>query len=419
MSASGPVPTTSPAAGRAVFASPFQRLNDLVAGIQPGKPPIVMAVGEPRHPVPGFVGPVLAGEIDGFGRYPAIKGTDAFRAAVAGWLGRRYGIEGRIDPATMVLPLNGSREGLFFAALEARMSTAKSVPNPAILVPNPFYQAYAAGCVAAGCEPVLVAAGAATGFLPDPDALDPALLARTVAMFFASPANPQGAVVSREGWQSLIELARRHDFVLLADECYSEIYRDRPPAGVLEAAAAMDGGFDRVVAFNSLSKRSNLPGLRCGFAAGDPAFLQRWAAFRNMAAPQVPNPVQAVAVAALADEVHVIENRRLYNAKYEAAERILGPRFGAVTPPGGFFLWLDVGHLAADGRDGGENAALALWREAGVRTVPGGYLAAAGPDGRNPGADFLRVAMVDDLALTEEGLRRIAAVLAPPGHPSE
>jgi aspartate/methionine/tyrosine aminotransferase len=188
----------------------------------------------------------------------------------------------------------------------------------------------------------MVPATAATGFLPDPAALAPDLLARVVAMYFASPANPQGAVVSLEGWQSLISLARRHDFMLLADECYSEIHRGRPPAGVLEAALAMGGGFDRVVTFNSLSKRSNLPGLRCGFAAGDPDFLGPWSAFRNMAAPQVPNPMQAVAVAAYADEAHVAENRALYDAKYAVAERILGPRFGTVTPEGGFFLWLDV-----------------------------------------------------------------------------
>lgn len=395
----------------AVFNSPFQRLATLLEGIAPGRPPIVMAVGEPRHPVPGFVAPVLARETAGFGRYPAIKGTDEFRRAVAGWLGRRYALEGRIDPESMILPLNGSREGLFFAAIEARMSSRKTVSNPAILVPNPFYQAYAAGTVAAGCEAVMVPATAATGFLPDPASLDERLLARTVAMFFASPANPQGAVVSLDGWKALIECARRHDFMLFADECYSEIYRTAPPAGVLEAAAAMGGGFDRVIAFNSLSKRSNLPGLRCGFAAGDPAFLTRWTAFRNMAAPQVPGPLQAVAVAAFGDEGHVEENRRLYNAKYEAAERILGGRFGPVTPQGGFFLWLDVSGLREGALEPGEAAALRLWREAGVRTVPGGYLAAVGADGVNPGADFLRIAMVDDLATTQEGLRRVVDCL--------
>lgn len=407
---------TAAPASSSVFESPFQRLAALLEGIAPGRPPLVMAVGEPKHPVPGFVGPVLAANLAGFGRYPAIRGTDAFRAAVAGWLDRRYGLAGAVDPATMILPLNGSREGLFFAAVEARMGATKRPERPAILIPNPFYQAYAAGCVAAGCEPVMVPAGPETGFLPDPAALDAALLDRTVAMFFASPANPQGSVVSADGWKSLIGLARRHDFMLLADECYSEIYRAEPPAGILAAARDLGDGFGRVVAFNSLSKRSNLPGLRCGFAAGDPDFLRRWAAFRNMAAPQVPEPVQAVAVAAYADEAHVEENRRLYNAKYALAERILGPRFGAVTPAGGFFLWLDVAGLAPRpdeaGRDPGEIAALRLWREAGLRVVPGSYLAAIGPDGSNPGADYLRIALVDDLAATEDGLTRVMDILA-------
>ena len=402
-----PRPTTSPtSAGSAAFTSPFQRLNTLLEPIAPGGSPLNLTVGEPKHPFPDFVGPALAGALDGFGRYPPIKGTDAFRQAVADWLEARYGLGGRIDPAAMILPLNGSREGLFYAAIEARMSMRKAVDRPAILFPNPFYQAYAAGAVASGAEPVMLDAGPETGFLPDLDRLDPALLARTVAVYFASPANPQGAVASTAAWTRLIELARQHDFMLFADECYSEIYRSTPVPGVLEAAAALSGDFSHVLTFNSLSKRSNLPGLRCGFTAGDPGFLTRWAAFRNMAAPQVPSPIQAVAVAAFRDEAHVEENRRLYNAKYAAAERILGTRYGYETPEGGFFLWLD---MAAHG--GGEAATIKLWREAGVRVVPGGYLSAAGPDGHNPGDRYLRVAMVDDLAATEDALSRIVATL--------
>lgn len=389
------------------FASPFQRLADLLAPFQPGRAPINMTVGEPRHPVPGFVAPVLAREIDGFGRYPAIKGTDAFRKAVGAWLDRRYGLSGAVDVERGILPLNGSREGLFYAALEARRRFSKAVERPAILLPNPFYQAYAAGAVAAGCEPVMLDAGPETGFLPDLDALPDDLLDRTVALYYASPANPQGAVASRADWLKVIAKARAHGFRLFADECYSEIYRgEAAPDGVLAAAATTAEGFAGVVTFNSLSKRSNLPGLRCGFAAGDVDFLERWVAFRNMAAPQVPTPLQAVAVAAFGDEAHVVENRRLYDAKFAAAERILGPKFGSVTPAGGFFLWLDV---SAHG--GGEAAALKLWREAGVRSIPGGYLSAEGPDGTNPGAPYLRLALVDSLALTEEALGRILETL--------
>ena len=389
------------------FVSPFQRLNDLLAPHSPGRAPINLTVGEPRHAVPGFVGPVLAREIDGFGRYPAIRGTDAFRGAVGAWLDRRYGLDGAVDVEHGILPLNGSREGLFYAAIEAARRSPKRAGRPAILLPNPFYQAYAAGAVAAGCDAVMIDAGPETGFLPDLAALPEELLARTVALYYASPANPQGAVASRADWRAVIELCRAHDIRLFADECYSEIYRgDRAPDGVLAAARETAAGFSGVVAFNSLSKRSNLPGLRCGFAAGDPDFLRTWVAFRNMAAPQVPGPVQAVAVAAYGDETHVIENRRLYDAKYAAAERILGSRYGYATPAGGFFLWLDV---AAFG--GGEAAALNLWKAAGLRTIPGGYLSGTGEDGRNPGERYLRVAMVESLALTEEALTRIVETL--------
>lgn len=391
----------------AAFVSPFQRLADLLAPHAPGAAPINLTVGEPRHAVPGFVGPVLAREIDGFGRYPAIKGTDAFRRTVADWLAARFGLaDGTVDVERGILPLNGSREGLFYAALEARRRWRGTSDRPAILLPNPFYQAYAAGAVAAGCEAVMIDAGPETGFLPDLAALPEDLLARTVALYYASPANPQGAVASRADWTAAIALARRFGFMLFADECYSEIYREgRRPDGVLAAAEAT-GGLARVVAFNSLSKRSNLPGLRCGFAAGDPDFLAAWVGFRNMAAPQVPGPVQAVAVAAFSDEAHVAENRRLYDAKFAAAERILGTRWGYETPAGGFFLWLDVAALG-----GGETVALRLWKEAGVRTIPGGYLSGTGPSGQNPGERYLRIAMVESLALTEEALTRIVATL--------
>lgn len=385
--------------------SPFQRLAGLIAGSTPGRPAIDLTIGEPKHPVPALVSTVLAAANADFGRYPPIRGTDAFRAAVAGWLERRHGLSTPIDRQRGVLPLNGSREGLFFAAFEAmRHRPAGKGDRPAILFPNPFYAVYAAGAEAAGAEPVMLRAEPRTGFLPDIAGLSDDLLARTVAIYYASPANPQGAVASSDAWDRLLDLADRHDVMVFADECYSEIWRGAPPPGVL-AAADRRGGYRRVVAFNSLSKRSNLPGLRCGFAAGDPDFLDRWATFRNVAAPQVPLPVQAVAVAALADEDHVAENRQLYDAKFAAAERILGPAFGSVTPPGGFFLWLDVARFG-----GGEAVALRLWRDVGVKTIPGGYLAADGPDG-NPGADYLRIAMVEAYDPTVDALTRIAEVL--------
>ncbi len=393
-------------AGLQGFSSPFARLNQMLEGLAPGNSPINMTIGEPRHAVPSFVGDVIARNLTDFGKYPPIKGSDDFRASIAAWLERRYGLTGGVDASSMILPLNGSREGIFYAAIEARMATRKKISNPVILIPNPFYQAYAAGTIASGCEAQMVRADASTGFLPDIASLPADVLDRTVACFFASPANPQGAVASLEGWQSVVRLARQHDFVLLADECYSEIYRSTPPAGVLEAAYRLDGSFSHVLSFNSLSKRSNLPGMRVGFVAGDPAFLTRWTTFRNMAAPQVPLPLQAVAAEAYRDEVHVIENRRLYNEKFAIADELLRPIFGAVVPEGGFFLWLDVGRFG-----GGEAVALRLWRETGLRVIPGGFLATS-DDGQNPGDPFIRIALVETAETTREGLSRLANTLS-------
>lgn len=392
-------------------ATSFQRLNSLLHGAAPGMDPIVMTVGEPRHALPDFVGPVLAKNLDYFRRYPAMNGTDEFRAAVGGWLDRRYGLDGRLDADRCVLPLNGSREGLFFAAVSVGEFLGKSVENPVILLPNPYYHTYSAGAEGAGAEAVFLDATAETGFLPDLDALDAGLLERTLAVYMASPANPQGSVASLDYWKKLIGLSRKHRFFIFADECYSEIYRDAPPPGVLEAARELSGpsgaiDLAGILAFNSLSKRSNLAGLRCGFAVGDPEFMADWLTFRNRAAPQVPMPAQAVAVAAYADEAHVAENRRLYNAKYAAAEAHLADVCDYATPDGGFFIWLDVARWG-----GGVAVTERLWREAGVKVVPGAYLAHENEDGSNPGADYLRIAMVESVETTERAMERIAAAL--------
>jgi len=388
--------------------SPFVRLRELLGDSPPGKPAISLAVGEPQHGVPSFVGPVVAAHIDEFGRYPMNKGLDALCQAAADWLGRRFTLPRAIDPATEVLVLNGSREGLFLAAIAAeRWATGRQGERrpgrPAMLIPNPFYAAYAAGAVAANCEPVYLPATAATGFLPDLDALTDELLSRTVAFFIASPANPQGAVADLAYLERVVALARRFGFLVFSDECYSEIYTKRAPAGILEAAGP---DFANVVEFQSLSKRSNLPGLRIGFAAGDRKFLARYLELRNVSAPQVPMPMQRVAIAAYGDEAHVAENRRLYALKFDLADQIIGDRYGYVRPAGGFFLWLDV---SAHGGD--EAVTLRLWREAGLRVVPGRYLARDQADGTNPGLGYIRVAMVQDQATTAEALHRLVTVL--------
>ena len=383
--------------------SPFVRLTELIAGLAPGKPPINLSVGEPQHPVPAFVAPVLAANIADFGRYPPNKGTDAFRTTIATWLGKRFKLPRAVDPDSEVLVLNGTREGLFLAAISAARWVGPRDGKPAVLIPNPFYAAYSAGAIAAGCEPVYLPATREHGFLPDLDALDDKLLRRTVAFFLASPSNPQGAVASRAYLERLAQLAQRYGFLVFADECYGEIYSKEAPAGMLEAAGP---DFANVVVFHSLSKRSNLPGLRVGFAAGDRRFLAAFLELRNVAAPQVPIPAQQVAAAAYSDEAHVEENRKLYRAKFDLADQIVGDRYGYKRPAGGFFLWLDVSQ-----HGGSEVVTKRLWAEAGVRVVPGRYLAREQADGSNPGADFIRVAMVQNNEMTAEALHRLVELL--------
>jgi N-succinyldiaminopimelate aminotransferase len=394
---------SSPTAPAAESRSPFVRLTELIADIQPGKPPINLSVGEPQHAIPPFVGPILAAHVNEFGRYPPNKGIEPFRQAVAQWLGRRYQLSRAVDPDSEVLVLNGTREGLFLAAIAAKRWVRSRAGKPAMLIPNPFYATYAAAARAADCEPVYLPATKRSGFLPDLDALDDALLARTVACYIASPANPQGAVANRSYLDKLTGLARRYGFLIFADECYCEIYTEHAPPGMLEAAG---DDFENVVVFHSLSKRSNLPGLRVGFAAGDKRFLAAFLELRNIAAPLVPAPAQHVAVAAYGDETHVEENRRLYAAKFDLADQIIGDRYGYERPAGGFYLWLDV---SAHG--GSEAVTKRLWQEAGVRVVPGHYLARNQADGSNPGADYIRVAMVQDKAATAEALHRLVEVL--------
>src|SRR5581483_7121975 len=362
-------PQTSPADTE---RSPFVRTAELLAPYQPGKPLIALSLGEPQHGVPDFVGPVLAQHTAEFGRYPLAKGIEPFRKAAAGWLNRRFSLPRAIDPESEVLVLNGSREGLFFAAITALRYVGERRGKPAILMPNPFYPVYGAGSRAAGCELV---------YLP------------------TTPANPQGSVASPDYFKKLKQLADTYGFVILSDECYSEIYTREAPGSALEHAGP---DFVRVVAFQSLSKRSNLPGMRVGFAAGDKRFLSLFLELRNVAAPQVPVPLQHVAVAAYSDEAHVEENRRLYRIKFDLADQILGSRYGYKRPAGGFCVWLDVSQLGGD-----EAVTVKLYRDAGVRVIPGSYLARLQPDGFNPGAGYIRLALVSDSESTGEALHRL------------
>jgi aspartate/methionine/tyrosine aminotransferase len=386
--------------------SPFARLTQLLEGIAPGASPLDLSLGEPKALVPSFLGPTLQEHLSEFGRYPPIRGIAPLREAIVGWMGRRYpALNGQIDPDAQVLPLSGSREGLFSAIFPA-MARRPEIERPAVLIPNPFYQAYAAAAAASGAEPVFLPSTVEAQFLPRLDAIDEALLRRTVAFYLCTPSNPQGAVAGRSYLAQAIALARRFDFLIFADECYSEIYGDVAPPGTLETAQTDSGSVANVVAFNSLSKRSGLPGLRSGFVAGDPDFMAAFARFRNVACPQVPLPVQQVSAKAWADERHVEEGRALYRWNFTIAGEVLDGRYGYRKPEGSFFLWLK---MAAFG--GGEAAATTLWKGCGVRVLPGAYLAQAEPDGVNPGTDYIRVALVHDADTTGEALRRIVATL--------
>ena len=377
----------------------FPRLRKLLDAHAPGGEVVHMSIGEPRHPMPAFVGPVMAESLEGFAKYPPNDGTPELLDAIAGWIGRRYGVT--LDPESRIMALNGTREGLFNAAL-ALCPETKRGQRPVVVMPNPFYQVYAVAALACGAEPVYVPATADTGFLPDFAALPAEVLDRVAIAYLCSPANPQGAVATEGYLADLLALADRHDFILFADECYSEIWRSAPPPGVLQVAGARGADPERAFAFHSLSKRSNLPGLRSGFVAGGPAGIARVRQLRAYAGAPLPLPVQRVSERAWADEAHVTENRALYAEKYALADAILGGVPGYRAPDGGFFLWLPV--------EDGEAAALKLWRETGVRVLPGAYLS-RDVGGDNPGRGYVRAAMVAPKDELQAGLTRLAACL--------
>jgi N-succinyldiaminopimelate aminotransferase len=393
------------ALAKGAVLSPFTRLNRLLADITPENPnTIEMTAGDPKEVMPAFVVDRIAEAKDTLGTYPKIRGSDELRRTIAAWIDRRYGLKPGIDPAREVHPLNGSREGLFFSMLVA--AGRKPVQGrPAVLMPNPFYQAYVGAAYGANCEAIFLNATDATGHMPDLDQVadDAELMARTVAFYLCSPANPQGAVASRTYLLRAIELARKHDFMLFFDECYSEIYStDTAPTGALDIGCDTPERFRNIVVFNSLSKRSNLPGLRSGFAAGDGDFLETLAEVRNLTAPQMPGIIQHASSAVWAEEQHVAVIRQAYRAKFDVCDEILNGRFGYKRPAGGFFLWLNMAHLGNS-----VEAAVTLWKRCGVKVVPGAYLAQPDRNGVNPGETYIRVALVHPPAVIREALGRI------------
>ncbi|MEL6511240.1 MAG: aminotransferase class I/II-fold pyridoxal phosphate-dependent enzyme [Pseudomonadota bacterium] len=373
---------------------PWPRLRKLLDGIAPGGPEILMTIGEPKHAFPAWITDIITENAAGFNSYPPNDGMPDLLETMTNWIATRFGAA--LDPETQIMALNGTREGLFNACM------ALCPPDTNVLVPNPFYSVYGVAAKAAGSTPHYIPALAENGFLPDFAGLPADVLDKTSIVYMCSPTNPEGAVASPDYWRDLLALAEKHDFIIFADECYSEIYRDMPPVGGLQMVNETGANPERVVVFHSLSKRSNLPGLRSGFVASGPENIRRIKQLRAYAGAPLPLPLQHAAKAAWADEAHVVENRALYNAKFEAAAQVFDGLNSYRSPEAGFFLWLPV--------EDSEKATVKLWQETGVKVLPGAYLSREA-GGITPGAGFIRVALVAPINETRDGLTRLRSCL--------
>lgn len=393
---------------------PFERLRKLFADVTPNPDlrPISLGIGEPRHAAPDFLKQALAGALNtGLSSYPATTGTAALREACAAWVGRRYGVT--LDAATQVLPVNGSREALF-AFTQTVIDPTR--PGATVVMPNPFYQIYEGAALLAGAEPHYVASDPARNFAADWGSVPEAVWARTQLLFVCSPGNPAGAVMPLDEWQRLFELSDRHGFVIASDECYSEIYfRDEAPLGGLEAAVKLGrSDFRRLMIFTSLSKRSNVPGLRSGFVAGDANLIKPFLLYRTYHGGAMSPVVQTASVAAWEDETHVVDNRRQYREKFEQVTPLLAEVLDVALPDASFYLWAGVPGSFADagaGLSADEAFARELLAQYNVTVLPGSYLARE-TDGMNPGTGRVRMALVAEPAECLEAARRIHAFLS-------
>ncbi len=381
---------------------PFERLRALFDGIEPPHdlPLIRLSIGEPQHPTPAFIKDALVAGLAGLASYPTTAGIDTLRVAIADWLARRYEIS-RPDPLTQILPVNGSREALFAFA---HCVIDGSRPGARVVSPNPFYQIYEGAALLAGATPCFLNQTPETGFASDFHAIAACDWEGVQLVYVCSPGNPTGKILGLDEWASLFELAERHDFVIAADECYSEIYFDEadPPLGALEAATRLGrDDYRRLMVFSSLSKRSNVPGMRSGFVAGDTELIMRFLLYRSYHGSAMNPAVQHASTAAWKDEAHVRENRRLYREKFAAVAPLLQGHLEFELPQAGFYLWA---------RTPGDDAAFAqsLYRAYNVVVLPGSYLAREA-HGINPGAGFVRIALVASTQECLEAARRIAS----------
>jgi N-succinyldiaminopimelate aminotransferase len=384
---------------------PFQKLSALFDGVQPdpGRHTIAMHIGEPRHATPDFIRQALTGHLDGLATYPPTRGSAQLRAAAARWLERRHGLEA-VDPEREVLPVNGSREALF-AIAQAVVDATR--PAPAVVCPNPFYQIYEGAALLARATPHYLNNLPARGYAFDFGELPEKTWRDTGLAYVCSPANPTGHVMSLAEWRQLFELSDRYGFVIASDECYSEIYFDEasPPPGALRAARELGRhGFERLVVFSSLSKRSNVPGMRSGFVAGDAQIMKQFLLYRTYQGCAMSPPIQAASIAAWQDEAHVRENRRLYRAKFDAVLAVLGPVLDVTMPDAAFYLWPRTPLPDTE-------FARRLYREQAVSVLPGSFLGRS-VRGVNPGTDRVRIALVASIDECVEAARRIRAFVS-------
>ena len=373
----------------------FDRLRLLLDNSTPGGDIIDMSVGGPRHEFPDWIMEEISRSLSQFGKYPPKNGTSDLLGSISNWYKNRYDVT--IDPNENISVVNGTREALFNACI-ALCPEEKLGKKSKVLIPNPFYQVYVGAALAANAEPVFVDVEKDNNFLPDFKKISSQILDEISIVYLCTPSNPQGSVASREYLRKLLKLAHKHDFLIFSDECYSEIYRDNPPPSMIEIQSGYEGDLNRKIIFNSLSKRSNLPGLRTGFMVGGEKLISHFKKYRSYSDPAVPIPLQAVAARLLKDESHVIASRELYQRKYALADQVFGGCEGYTPPEAGFFLWLDVGD--------GEEITKRLWREKGVKVVPGAYFS-FGDQGRTPGTKFIRVAMVAEEKELAKGLAGI------------